>query len=85
MEKIVALLTVDFPEVEVVACEKATALEGRKPAPELQVAIRRLQTVVRKLGREFYTYNPSTVAGLGAAPGDAPGNGDAEGCDPNRR
>lgn len=62
VEKIVALLTVDFPEVEVVACEKATALEGRKPAPELQVAIRRLQTVVRKLGREFYTYNPSTVA-----------------------
>ena len=62
VEKFTYLLATEHPEVMVVACEKAAFLDGRQPAPELQVAIRRLRSIARRLGREFHTYNPSTVA-----------------------
>jgi len=46
-----------------VACEKATALEGRAPAPELQAFIRRLCQWTRALrpSASWSVYNPNTV------------------------
>ena len=46
-----------------VACEKATALEGRAPAPELQAFIRRLRQWTRALRplASWSVYNPNTI------------------------
>ena len=47
--------------IDLVACERATGIEGRQPAPEVQVLIRRLRRWATRRKAGFYTYHPSTV------------------------
>ena len=50
------------PLIQDVACEWVTGYENKRPAPELQVLLRRIRGWATHRGLGFYSYHPSTVA-----------------------
>ena len=56
-------LAIHHPDVQEAACERTTAIEGRRPAPELQTMIRRLRQWARQRPRKWQwsDHHPSRV------------------------
>ncbi len=56
-------LAVHHPEIREAACERTAAIEGRRPAPELQTIIRRLRQWARQRPRrwQWTDHHPSRV------------------------
>ena len=62
LERLEMMAHQGYPLIQDVACEWVTGYENKRPAPELQVLLRRIRGWATHRGLGFYAYHPSTVA-----------------------